>query len=164
MTFAFNSKLRSSVLIPITIAMAGLLSLPSFAKEPTDWDKTLSSGYNQLTMGNTEAALTFFRKQSAKYPNSGACHLGIGKCLKRVTKYSEAKAEYRTAVQLEPNLSDAWYELGTLCESDQEWDNAAKAFSKFLELKPDAGQRQAVVDRIRFCESKKPDAPPNPDS
>jgi Flp pilus assembly protein TadD len=158
MTFTSNSKLRSSVLIPITIAMAGFLSLPSFAREPQDWDKTLSSGYNQLTMGNTEQALAFFRKQAAKYPSSGACHVGVGKCLKRLGKFSEAKTEYRTATQVEPTLADAWYELGSVCESDQEWDNASKAFSKFLELKPDAGQRQAVVDRIRFCESKKPDA------
>jgi Flp pilus assembly protein TadD len=157
MTFAFNPKLRSSVLIAITFIVAGFLGLPSFAaKQPTDWDKTLSSGYNQLTMGNTEQALAFFRKQSLKYPSSGACHLGIGKCLKRLSKFSEAKTEYRTATQLEPTLAEAYYELGTVCEGDQEWDNASKAFSKFLELKPDAGQRQAVVDRIRFCESKKP--------
>lgn len=149
-------QLRNSVLIPITIAMAGCLSLPSLARDPEDWDKALSSGYNQLTMGNTEKALEFFRKQSAKYPSSGACHLGIGKCLKRLSKFSDAKIEYRTAVGLDPNLAEAWYELGTCYESDQEWDNAVTAFSKFLELKPDAGQRQAVNDRIRFCESKKP--------
>ncbi len=158
MISSFNSRLRGAVLIPVTITMAGCFSLPSFGKDPADWNKALSSGYNQLTMGNTETALAFFQKQSAKYPNSGQCHLGIGKCLKRLTKYSEAKAEFRTAVQLEPTLADAWYELGTVCESDQEWDNASKAFSRFLDLKPDAGQRQAVVDRIRFCDSKKPDA------
>lgn len=158
MTLAFNSKLRSAVLISITMTMAGCFSLPSFAKDPSDWNKALSSGYNQLTMGNTEAALAFFQKQSAKYPNSGQCHLGVGKCLKRLMKISEAKTEFRTAVQLEPTLADAWYELGTVCEGDQEWDNASKAFSKFLELKPDAGQRQAIVDRIRFCDSKKPDS------
>lgn len=158
MIFVSKSTIRSSVVISITVSMAGLFSLPSFASKPVDWDKTLSSGYNQLTMGNTEKALDFFRKQSAKYPESGACHLAIGKCLKRLTKISEAKQEYRTATQLEPGLADAWYELGSVCESDQEWDNAAKAFGKFLELKPDAGQRQAVVDRIHFCEGKKPNS------
>lgn len=157
MNFVFTSKLRNSVLIPITFIVAGFLSLPSFAaRQPASWEKELSSGYNQLTMGNTEKALDFFRKESQKYPSSGACHLGIGKCLKRLSKFSEAKTEFRSATELEPTLPDAFYELGTVCEGDQEWDNAVKAFSRFLELKPDAGQRQAVVDRIRFCESKKP--------
>ncbi|HEY9677018.1 MAG TPA: tetratricopeptide repeat protein [Drouetiella sp.] len=157
MIFVSKSTIRRSVLISLSVstAMAGFSSLPSFAKV-TDWDKQLSSGYNQLTLGNTEKALDFFRKQSAKNPQSGACHLGVGKCLKRLMKISEAKQEFRTATELEPTLADAWYELGVVSESDQEWDNAVKAFNKFLELKPDAATRQAVVDRIRFCEGKKP--------
>lgn len=102
-------------------------------------------------MGNNKQAAAIFSEKLGKYPDSGACHLAYGKALKRLGQISEGKAEFLAATKTDPNLADAFYELGAVFESDKEYADARQAFERYLQLKPDAAQRQNVPDRIRFC-------------
>jgi tetratricopeptide (TPR) repeat protein len=151
----FKSIACKALLINMIVLGAGLNSLPSSCGAPADMSKVLKSGYENLSQGRTEEALAFFQGKLKKYPNSGLLHLGIGKALKRLGKLGEAKQEFRTATQVEPSFADGFYELGVCMESDKEWLAAADAFQKFLQLKPDAGDRRAITDRIRYCQSQK---------
>lgn len=126
-----------------TFAIAG--------KEPPNFEKLLEKGYQQMAIGNNKEAVEFFQTKLVKYPNSGECHLGLGKALKKCGKLSEAKGEFRTATQMDAGLADAYYELAVLQEGDREYEVAMQAFEKYLSLKPDAANRQNVPDRIRFC-------------
>jgi tetratricopeptide (TPR) repeat protein len=119
--------------------------------KPPDWDKTLEKGVYQLSIGNTKEAAEFFEGKVKKYPDSGACHTQLGKALKRLGKFSEAKAEFRKATEVEPTYADGFYELGSLLEGDRDFSGAAQAFERFLQLKPDAADRQTITDRIREC-------------
>jgi Flp pilus assembly protein TadD len=123
-------------------------------KSAPDWDKYLEKGYHQLSIGNTEEAVKIFSEKVRKYPSSAACHTGLGRALKRLGKISEAKTEFRTATEVEPAFADGFYELGVVLESDRDWQGAVRAFETFLSLKPDASQRQALSDRIRFCKGQ----------
>lgn len=135
--------------VVVTFMMPGAL-----AKDPPNWDKELSKGYADLSIGNKEKALEFFAKKVSKYPNSGACHTALGRTYKRLGKLDEAKKEFRSAVSAEPGFADGHYELGASLESDQQYSEAIRCFQQYLSLSPDASKRKNIEDRIRFCQDK----------
>jgi tetratricopeptide (TPR) repeat protein len=140
-------------LIAGVIVTASNCTLALADKAPPNWDKLLEKGYAQLSMGNTKEAAEFFNNKLQKYPNSGPCHFACGKALKRLGKTTDAKTEFKSAIGFDGNLADAYYELGVLQEGDKEYQDAAVNFDKYLQLKPDAAQRQNIPDRIQFCRS-----------
>jgi tetratricopeptide (TPR) repeat protein len=123
-------------------------------KKPVDWDKKLAKGYNELSIGNVNEAIDWFSGKVKSYPDSAACHTGLGLALKKKGKLGEAKAEFRKATDLDNSFGDAFYELGAMLESDKEYQAAADAFERYLVLKPDSNRKAAVADRIRFCRDK----------
>jgi tetratricopeptide (TPR) repeat protein len=133
------------------VVLASNCTIAALGKSPPNFDKILEKGNQQLTLGNTKEAAAIFAEKVAKYPESGVCHLAYGKALKRIGKLSEAKAEFKSASENDPTLSDAFYELGAAQESDKEYDGALTAFQRYLELKPDEANRKGIPDRIRFC-------------
>lgn len=144
------------VLASTSVAISILFgpALVGEAKSPPDFEKLLQKGNYELQIGNTEKAIGLFKEKTKKYPQSGACHTALGRAFKRLGKTSEAKAEFKAATEAEPTYAPGFYELGVVLEGDQEFQAAADAFEKFVALSPDAGQRQAVTDRIKFCRSK----------
>lgn len=124
----------------------------SFAK--TDWEKTLAKGYQELSVGNTENAITIFSIKVKGHPDSAACRTALGRAYKRKGRIDDAKAEFKQATQLEPTYPDGFYELGVVQESDKNWADAASAFEHYLVLKPDASERRALEDRIIFCRNE----------
>lgn len=160
------NKLETSCLSGKTYEMAKLLIFQSAiiaflftnqtsasAKE-IDWNKKLSKGYQQLTMGNTEQAEAIFSKIIQKYPTSAPCHTALGQTYKRLGKFDAARAEFVKATALDPNYAKAFYELGSLEEFDKHWAEAATAFERYLQLEPSTSERQALADRIKFCRSQ----------
>jgi len=136
--------------------LATTLSAPSAqAKGDPNWDDVLKNGKQQLAIGETDKAIELFQKAVKKYPQSSQCHTELGKALKRRGKLSEAKAEFRCATELNNTYADAFYQLGCSCESDNEWDAAADAFTHYAELCPDAAQRKTIEDRIRSIKGHK---------
>jgi Flp pilus assembly protein TadD len=119
-----------------------------------DWDKELQTGYQQLTMGNSENAQGIFSKKVKKYPTSAACHTALGRAYKRLGKIDEAKGEFIQATKLDSNYADGFYELGVMQESDKQWLDASEAFQQYLRLKPSTADRKTIADRIQFCKSQ----------
>lgn len=144
----FVASLQSNLLI----AAAIWLAIPSAFAKAEDWGSKLDPGYKLLTQGQIEKAAQFFEKKAAKYPDSGACHTGYGRALKRWGKISLAKGEFAKATQVDPNFPDGFYEYATALESDKQYAEASSAFQRFLSLAPDDAQRMNVPDRIRFCD------------
>jgi len=140
------------LLLSLYLCLAVLLPA-SLAKE-MDWQSVLADGYHELAIGNTEKAIDIFTRKQNKYPASAACHTALGRGYKRLGRIDDAKAEFRKATQLEPNYPDGFYELGVLQESDRNFSEAASCFEKYLQLKPEAGERQALADRIRYCRNQ----------
>lgn len=132
-----------------------LLGLPAQAKGDPNWDVALKDANHLLAIGESEKAAAIFESKIKKYPNSGACHTALGRALKRLGKLDQAKTEFLRSTEVEPNYADGFYELGVLQESDKEWAEAANAFTRYVELKPDSGQRRTVEDRILYCKGQK---------
>ena len=124
------------------------------AKSPPDFEKLLAKGYAELAINNKEKAQEIFQKAVSKCPQSGACHVALGISLKRLNKIDEAKAEFKSATDVEPSNAEGWYEYGCSLESDKEYQDAATCFEKYLELKPTASKRKTIEDRIRDLRGK----------
>jgi Flp pilus assembly protein TadD len=116
-----------------------------------DWDKTLKSGYNDLSLGNVDEAIGTFQDKCKKYPDSGACHNALGVALKKRGKLTDAKAEFRKATEVEPGFADSYYELGAMLESDKDYSGAAQSFQRYVQLKPESDRRATVEERIQYC-------------
>jgi tetratricopeptide (TPR) repeat protein len=139
----------------LLIATAICLTIPSALAKAEDWGTKLEPGYKLLTQGQIEKSAEFFEKKVSKYPDSGACHTGYGRALKRWGKISQAKGEFARATQVDPNFPDGFYEYGIALEGDKQYVEASNAFQHFLSLAPNDAQRMNVPDRIRFCDEHK---------
>lgn len=142
---------KNSLVALIAFGSLVVAPLPMFAS-----DVNLTDGYQQLTQGNTEKAVEIFTKKASKNPASPECHTALGRALKRLGKIDEAKAEFRKATEVGPDYADGFYELGAMQESSRNWVDAARCFGRFLQLKPDASERQTITDRIQYCLSQSP--------
>ncbi len=63
-------------------------------------------------------------------------YLESGKQYANKGKYAEARIQYRKALQLDPGLGDAYYELGLADSALQNWEDALAAFQQAYELEP----------------------------
>lgn len=151
---ASNAKHLVLALAAINL-ISSTLSLPAQAKGDPNWDVALKEANHLLAIGESEKAAAIFESKIKKYPNSGACHTALGRSLKRLGKLDQAKTEFLRSTEVEPTYADGFYELGVLQESDKEWAEAAKAFTRYVELRPDSGQRRTIEDRILYCNGQK---------
>ncbi|HEY9714346.1 MAG TPA: tetratricopeptide repeat protein, partial [Chroococcales cyanobacterium] len=116
-----------------------------------DWEHTLEKGNHMLSIGQSKEAADFFSGKVSKYPDSGACHVALGRAYKRMGRIDQAKSEFRAATEVEPTYGDGFYEYGCMLESDKQFKEAAACFQRFVELEPDLAQRKNVPDRVKFC-------------
>lgn len=139
-----------------SLLLTGLLltSLASVWAKEVNFDEVLKNGNYMLQIGESEKAAAFFAAKVKKYPGSGACHTALGRALKRLGKLDQAKEEFKQATEVEPTFPDGFYEYGVLSESDKQWTQAAQAFEKYLELKPENAQRRTIEDRIQYCKGQ----------
>ena len=152
MKFSVKLLVLAAVIIVVSFVSK---PLPAQAKGDPNWDVALKDANHLLAIGESEKAAAIFESKIKKYPNSGACHTALGRALKRLGKLDQAKTEFLRSTEVEPNYADGFYELGVLQESDKEWAEAANAFTRYVELKPDSGQRRTVEDRILYCKGQK---------
>lgn len=138
---------------PLAALLVSIWLVPAALAKDIDWDKRLQKGYQELSLGNVNEAIKTFQSKVDSHPDSGACHTALGLALKKKGKLGVAKSEFHRATEVEPGYPEAYYELGSMQESDKEYSAAATSFEKFLQLKPDT-DRKGVPDRIRFCKEQ----------
>ncbi len=119
-----------------------------------DWNKELEKGYHELKMGNIDESIKIFQGKVSKNPSSGKCHCALGEALKKKGQHDPAKKEFLLATQVEPSYGEAFYHLGQCYEFDNQWQDAINSYRRYKELAPEASNRQALEDRISFCEGK----------
>lgn len=75
-----------------------------------------------------------------------------GVVLWNAQKFAEAKAQFQKAVELNPNLADAWYQLGMANLNTGDMAGAATAFEGYLKAAPDgpkAAEAKAILSQIK---------------
>ena len=63
-------------------------------------------------------------------------YIESAKLLFEQDKLEKAALEYRNALQINQNLTDAWYGLALIHEKNQEWDKLYTVLNKIRELNP----------------------------
>jgi tetratricopeptide (TPR) repeat protein len=92
-----------------------------------------------LSVNQFEAAAMLARQIVDDYPESAGANLALGKALIRLQP-ADAEAPLRKAVQVEPNLHEGQYLLGTLMfELHQDYAGAESCFRKAIEIRPTHG-------------------------
>lgn len=80
------------------------------------------------------AAARAFQRQV--FPDAGIEYL-VGLAHKYQGADKQAKQSYRAALALDPELTEAWYDLGEILLAEQDLDGAEEAFGKVAAIIPD---------------------------
>jgi tetratricopeptide (TPR) repeat protein len=134
-----------------TGSFAGTTAALAKSSKPVDWNKKLEKGYYELSIGNVDQAIDWFRGKVKSNPSSAACHTALGTALKKKGKLQDAKNEFSAATSAEPTYANGFYELGAMQESDKEYAAASQSFEKYLQYSDDTNKKKVVEDRLKFC-------------
>lgn len=136
------------------------LCLEQYLKAAADYKKGISLGlddpgvYSDLGkcyggLGEFQTALEYFNQSLERKANANTYYLrgGTFYCLK---KYSEAEADYRKAVALNPKDADAWYGIGSCLYCFKRYSEAKVPFKKAVELYKAGGKKAWAVKAEAF--------------
>ncbi len=97
---------------------------------------TLLLGTAQRSCGNDPQAAAAFGELAAAKPDSALIQLELGRTLAGQGRAGEAMKALKRAVELEPNLAEAWRELATLYGACGDTDACDAAYAQFVKLAP----------------------------
>lgn len=112
-----------------------------------------------LRAGDVEGALSDVKRGLALVPRSPGLRLVEADALRRRRVGDDAAralALYRELVAEHPDLAPAWRGLGLVAQRENDVPAAATAFRRYLELAPDASDRDLVQSLLRQCEPSAP--------
>ena len=93
---------------------------------------TLLLGTARRSLGDPSAA-SAFRDLAANQPDSALIQLELGQTLRKEGKSSEALAALERAVELEPNLAEAWREI-SLIQAERDTQACDTAYDHYTRL------------------------------
>jgi len=87
-----------------------------------------------LAMGNFDRAIALCQQVLESEPNSAEACKTLGKALQAQGNLEDARYWYKVAIAYQPDFAEAFANLGTLCATLQQWQEAIRILPKF---KPD---------------------------
>lgn len=81
-------------------------------------------------------ALTLFQRLASEYLGVGEIHYRLGKLYSALGNSVKARENYLLASKLDPNLTEAFFNLGHLYASQGEYEQAEKMFARVVVLAP----------------------------
>lgn len=98
-----------------------------------------------LRQGKNDEALRYAQQLVDAYPDDAEAWILRGQVLRAQEEDLEAAQSFRRAIQIAPNLSVAFFNLGALCAEQLNDRNCAmEAFTEFLRLEPEGGRSRQV--------------------
>ncbi len=81
-------------------------------------------------------ALSLFQRLATQFPGVGEIHYRLGKLYFDIGNMAKARENYLLASKLNPNLTEAFFNLGHLYASQGEYEQAEKMFQRVVVLAP----------------------------
>jgi len=123
-------------------------------KEPENKDALISLGNIYLEKGELEKGLALLDKLSTEDVTSPITLYNIGTNLFNKGKSGAAVPYYERAIALDPNMADAYYQLGLCYLGANEKEKAKENFLKYLELAPESSKAEQVKSFLEYLENQ----------
>lgn len=94
-------------------------------------------------------AVEAYKKFVDANPKDWEAHYLFGQTYASLQQYSDAIREYRQATKLKNDDADIYYDLGVAHSKLAQYDEAASAFTKSLDVDPDNYRAQDALDEAR---------------
>jgi predicted Zn-dependent protease len=135
-TMAVDARLmRAAALLETNPAAAALEAAEILKEHPGHPAAMLLLGTARRGTGSPEAAASFSELAAAQ-PQSAPVQLELGRTLSIQGRDAEALTSLRRAIELEPNLAEAWRELAVLHARNGDADACDVAYARFTRLAP----------------------------
>lgn len=131
------------------------LALEQFQKiveiDPKMADGWFHRGVALSEMRRWEDAIESYRKAVAlpTLTVPDLAHQSLGMALYNVRRYAEAEQALRFAINLDPQLQAAYYNLGLVFSAEERRDEAKAAFRRARQLAPDTPFGEAAAARLK---------------
>ncbi|HXP64535.1 MAG TPA: tetratricopeptide repeat protein, partial [Steroidobacteraceae bacterium] len=135
-TMAVDARLmRAAALLETNPAAAALEAAEILKEHPGHPAAMMLLGTARRGTGSPDAAASFSELAAAQ-PDSAPVQLELGRTLSIQGRDAEALSALTRAVELEPNLAEAWRELAALHARKGDADACDVAYSHFTRLAP----------------------------
>jgi predicted Zn-dependent protease len=135
-SMAVDARLvRAAALLDTNPAAAALEATEILKEHPGHPAAMMLLGTARRGAGSLEAAASFDELAAAQ-PNSAPVQLELGRTLSIQGRDAEALSALKRAVELEPNLAEAWRELAVLHARNGDADACDLAYANFTRLAP----------------------------
>jgi tetratricopeptide (TPR) repeat protein len=108
-------------------------------------------GAAYLWSGYPEQALPYLEEVLRRTPDNPRVLLLVGQIHARANRAGPAKVALDRALEINPNLAEAYAELGGLSEGNNDWRGALSFYEKALDIKPDLVF--TLLDAARIAET-----------
>jgi len=102
----------------------------ALACDPSDMGATFRSGFLAMGLGRVDDAVALFRRAVTLSPISPSAHEWLSRVYVVANRLDDAEKEIRTALELSPDLSQGWYQLGLVLLEKGESKAALEAIQK----------------------------------
>ena len=127
-----------------SVASMGRAALPGLQEDA--WQRGLTA----LKQNQFERALEAFTTAEIEQPNDPRIRNFRGIALSQLGKISDAEAEYREAIRLNPQFEDAWRNLGFLLWIEHRLDDSRQALAQAISLNPDDSFAHYYLGRVEL--------------
>ncbi len=118
------------------------------AKSPRSAEAYNWRGMAHEDLGELDQALADYNKAIEISPDYADAYNNRGEIYRKKNMIPQAFADYRKAAELDKNYAEAHYNMGLMYEAQKRSGPAASEYGIYLKSKPDAADKQQVLDKI----------------
>jgi Flp pilus assembly protein TadD len=115
----------------------GALARQRLEKDPENFTANYTLGDLLMNQGNAAGAIPYFEAACKSDPASVIAATELGVALFTATKLPEAMQQFRRALAMDANYTDARFDLASAEAASGEWENAANDFRQVMKERPD---------------------------
>ncbi len=119
------------------------------AKNPRSVEAYNWRGMAHEDLGQLDQALADYNKAIEISPDYADAYNNRGEVYRKKNMIPQATADYRKATQLDKNFAEAYYNMGLMHELQKRGGLAVPEYENYLKFKPDAADKQEVLDKIK---------------
>jgi tetratricopeptide (TPR) repeat protein len=123
-------------------------------KYPEDFGANYSLGDVLLSKGDAAGAIPYFEAAAKADPSSALAASEFGVALFTASKIPEAIVQFRRALAIDKNYTDARFNLASAEAASADWEHAAADFEQVLAERPDHAKAREHLGEVQLLWGK----------